>query len=60
MRQASAASGMPPATWTIDDRDSDDEPDNDSAQTASERLCAQSNDSDSENEALVIHDYELA
>ena len=48
------------ATWTTDDRASDDEPDNDSAQTPSERLSAASNDSDSEAEALVIQDTDLA
>ncbi len=60
MCQLCARQAQIPATWTCDDRASDDEPDNDSAQTASERLSAASNDSDSEAEALVIQDSELA
>ena len=48
-----------PKHWTTDDRESDDEPDDDSAATASERLSAATNDSDSEAEALMLDDAEL-
>ena len=49
-----------PSTWNIDDRSSDDEPDNDSAQTPSERLSAAENDSDSEADALTIQETDIA
>ncbi len=49
-----------PKLWSADDRDSDDEPDDDSAATASERLSAATNDSDSEADALIIDESELS